>query len=170
MEHLEQRWTIAHDLLEVVFRAQFLPEINIFFFQHNLVRHLLQEHGVLVRIASLFPAYQAERADTLSLENQGHHAHRLDTLFSKAALIEILLLFFKIATHERMQMFEYPAAAGVAATKFQPRLKVVREQISLDREETERISLRLIEGNRASVEREERMQGLGNGMQQCLLG
>src|SRR5580658_1426873 len=67
-------------------------------------------------------------------------------------------------------MFEYPTAAGLVAAKLQPRLEVVREQVSLHGEETERISLRLIEGNRASVEREDRMQGLGNGMQECLLG
>jgi hypothetical protein len=64
VERLEQRRTIAHDLLEVVLCAQFLPEIKVFLLQPclqavnflvglhilnrqcDLVRHFLQEFGV----------------------------------------------------------------------------------------------------------------------------
>src|ERR1700758_454569 len=33
VERLQQCWTITHDLLEVMLRAQFLPEINVLLFQ-----------------------------------------------------------------------------------------------------------------------------------------
>src|SRR5580698_6335134 len=72
--------------------------------------------------------------------------------------------------HQRPQMFEDPAAAGLVAAKLQPRLEVIRVQLSLHREETERISLWLIKRNRASVKWEYSLQCFGNGMQECLLG
>ncbi len=188
VERLEECRTIAHDLLEVVLRAQFLLEINVFLLQPclqavnflvglhilncqcDLVRHFLQEHGFLVRIPILFPAYQAERADTLSLEDQGQDTHRLDTLCDEAALIGILPFFFKIAAQERLLMVEHPAGAGLIATVLQPRSEVVREQISLHGEEAESISIRFVEGNGTPVERDETMQSLGNRVQEGLLG
>ena len=66
VERLQQGWAITHDLLEVVFCAQFLPEINVLLLQPrlqagnllvglhilnrecNLVRHFLQENGILI--------------------------------------------------------------------------------------------------------------------------
>src|ERR1700735_4205411 len=66
-------------------------------------------------------------------------------------------------------MFEYPAAASLDAAKLQSRLEKVREQLSFHGEETERISLWLIEGNRAPVEREDGLQCFGNGVQEGLL-
>ena len=36
VERFEECWTIAHDFLEVVLRAQFLPEINVFLLQPSL--------------------------------------------------------------------------------------------------------------------------------------
>ncbi len=170
VERLQQCWTITHDLLEVMLRMQFLPEINVLLLQHclqavnllvglhilnrqcNLVRHFLQKTGILIRIPIPLLAHDAQQSDTLSLKSQGHDAHRLDTLCSEAALIGILLLFFKIAAHERSLMVEHPTAARLVAAEFQPCPKVVREQPSLHGEETERISLRLVESNRASVE------------------
>jgi len=83
----------SHDLLEVVLRAQFLPEINILLLQPslqagdllvglhilngqcNLVRHLLQESGILIRILTALLAHDAEQADTLSLKDNGHDAN-----------------------------------------------------------------------------------------------
>src|SRR6202789_4268202 len=170
VERPQQSWTIAHDLLEVVLRAQFLSEINVFPLQSclqagnflvglhilnrqcNLVRHFLQKKGILIRIVIPLLAHDAEQSDALSLKSQGYDAHRLDTLCGEAVLIGILLLFFKIAAHERSLMVEHPTAAGLVAADLQPCPKVVREQLSFHGEETKRISLRLVERNRASVE------------------
>src|SRR5271168_2376863 len=125
VEYPQQRWTIAHDLLEVVLRAQFLSEINVLLLQPclqagnllvglhilnrqcNLVRHFLQKNGVLIRIPIPLLAHNAEQPDTLSLKSQGQDAHRLDPLCGEAALIGILLLFFKIVAPERPLMVEH---------------------------------------------------------------
>src|ERR1700678_8118 len=67
-------------------------------------------------------------------------------------------------------MVEHPTGAGLFAAVLQPGSEVVREQISLHSEETESVSLRLVEGNGAPVERDDTMQSLGNRVQEGLLG
>src|ERR1700739_1682190 len=104
------------------------------------------------------------------MKNQGHDTHRLDTLCGEAALIGILLLLFKVTAHERSLMVEHPTAAGLVAAQLLPRVEIVRKQLSLHGQESERISLRLTEWNRASVEEDDRAQGLGNRAQEGLLG
>src|ERR1700751_1568075 len=132
---------------------KFLPEINVLLLQPclqavnllvglhilnrqcNLVRHFLQKEGILTRIPIQLLAHDAEQSDAPSLKSEGYDAHRLDTLCGEAALIGILLLFFKIAAHERSLMVEHPTAAGLVAVEFLPCPKVVRVQLSLHGEE-----------------------------------
>src|ERR1700722_1238604 len=183
-ERGQEHGAIANDLLEVVLAADFLLQVNVLFLQlgleaanflvglhilnrqYDLVRHFLQEHGVLIRIPIHFPAYQAERTDTFSMENERQAAHRLDALCYKAALIGILPLLFKIATQQRSPMVEHPTGAGLVAAILQPRSEIVREQVSLHGEEAESISLRLIYGNGATIEGDNAMQGVGNRVQE----
>jgi len=40
VERFGECWTIAHDFLQVVLRAQFLPEINVFLLQPSLLGSL----------------------------------------------------------------------------------------------------------------------------------
>jgi hypothetical protein len=67
-------------------------------------------------------------------------------------------------------MVEHPAEAGLGSAILQPSPEVVREQLSLYRKETESVSLQLIEGNGAPVEGDDTMQGLGNRVEEGLLG
>jgi hypothetical protein len=66
-------------------------------------------------------------------------------------------------------MVKHPADAGLAPGNLQPGSEIVGGQISLYRQEEERIPLGLIEGNRAALERNDAMQCLGNRAQQGLL-
>jgi hypothetical protein len=99
------------------------------------------KNGILIRIPISLLAHDAEQPDALSLKSHGHDAHRLDTLCCESALIGILLLFFKIATHERPLMIEHPTTAGLVTAELLSRVKVVREQFSLHVKETKRLSL-----------------------------
>jgi hypothetical protein len=93
----------------------------------------------------------------------------VNTLFSEAALIGVLLLFLKVAAQERLLMVEHPAKASLVSAILEPRPEVVRVKLSLYREEAESISLRLMEGNGAPVEEDDTMQGLGNRVEESLL-
>src|ERR1700723_1819124 len=85
-------------------------------------------------------------------------------------LVGILSLFFQIAAQERLLMIEHPADASFAPLDLQPGCEIVRKPVALHGEKTKSILTWLIEGNGAAVEGDDAMQGLGNSVEESLLG
>src|ERR1700730_1226628 len=85
-------------------------------------------------------------------------------------LVGILSLFFQIAAQERLLMIEHPADAGFAPFDLQPGCEIVRKPVAFHGEKTKSILTGLIKGDCAAVEGDDAMQGLGNSVEESLLG
>src|SRR5580658_258336 len=186
-EYGEQGRTIAHDFLEVVLGADLLSEVDVLPLQPRFQRRDLfvefrvfdrqryldcyfqQKLRVLFGVSVFFPAHDAEGADALSSQNQRNNAEPAKALCPKTPLVGELLFFFEVAA-ERLLMVEYPACTCLGTANLQAGLEVIGLQSTLDGQEAERICLRRIERNRASIEVDERTHRFRNGTEQCFLG